>query len=517
MSAKLSAIPILAFFSLFLSGCGGHTHDHEPQAGAGEWPARPQTVWTPLHEFFFENEFAVIGQPATFALHVSNLADGSPRTEGGMSMQFQSGDSSFAVNLSAPARPGIYLTEVSFPAAGAWAWSISLDGDTPTLDGVQVFADEAEALAAAAGLEKEQGGITMLKEQQWPARLLVETAQVREMTDRVPATARVTACRTHTARIPSPTTGILLPPPDAGRTTLGQQVTAGDWLAVLRIPLLGDDRASWEASLAQAKHESHRADAELERAVAAFARIEALHAKQAKSSRELEEARYALASARASQQAGRGIWAAWANAKPGSSMDLPLLAPISGQVIHAPTASGEWTAEGDLLFHIQDLGQLHVAVRVPEADLPRLGSDPRARIPHPNGGAELFLPGPDGILLLAGPQVHPVTHSAEVLYEIPNPGWLRSGMTLAAQLSTGAARQALAVSSSAVVDDAGIAVVFVQVSGESFDRRPIRVGIQDGTRTEILEGVAPGEKVVVDGAYLVHLASLSGVIPEHSH
>ena len=68
-----------------------------------------------------------------------------------------------------------------------------------------------------------------------------------------------------------------------------------------------------------------------------------------------------------------------------------------------------------------------------------------------------------------------------------------------------------------MADDAGIAVVFVQVSGESFDRRPIRVGIQDGTRTEILEGVAPGEKVVVNEAYLVHLASLSGVIPEHSH
>jgi len=73
------------------------------------------------------------------------------------------------------------------------------------------------------------------------------------------------------------------------------------------------------------------------------------------------------------------------------------------------------------------------------------------------------------------------------------------------------------VPSSAIVDAAGIQVIFVQTGGESFARRTIRTGIHDGHRVEILEGLNEGEQVVTDGAYVVHLASLSGSIPEHSH
>jgi multidrug efflux pump subunit AcrA (membrane-fusion protein) len=52
-------------------------------------------------------------------------------------------------------------------------------------------------------------------------------------------------------------------------------------------------------------------------------------------------------------------------------------------------------------------------------------------------------------------------------------------------------------------------VAYVQVSGETFQQRRLRVGESDGTVTEVLEGIRPGEMVVTRGAYQVRLASMS--------
>ena len=531
MSVNSPTLSLLVCSSLLFLSCGEHTHDSSNGHEVAEWPARAQTVWSPRHEFFFENDFAVIGQPAGFALHVSNLSDGSPRETGPMSMIFdwaapgsKGSPEPIRVQLDAPMRSGIYLTDITFPTTGEWYWEATVDGDHTQLQTIIVYADEAAArlagqkIAAQAQADGSPSGeISMLKEQQWPVRLMVETAAVRKLANRVPATARISACRTHTAQIASPTNGTLWAPPQAKRAELGQQVKAGELLAVLRIPLLGDELAGYETSIAKAKQEVTRADAALTRAQSVFNRVEALFAKQAKSKREMEEAQFDLTTAQAAQTASREVLAVWEKAQPGSAMDLPLRAPISGQITHAPTASGEWVAESDLLFHIQDLSQLHVSVRVPETDLPQLGERPTAEIPHPTNGSLLNLPGAGGKLLLAAPTVHPVTHSAEILYEINNPGWLRAGMTLPAHLFTGEVHEALAIPTAAMVDDAGIPTIFVQTGGEAFTRRVVRLGSNDGHHVEILAGLTAGEQVVIDGAYIVHLVSLSGVIPEHSH
>ena len=60
-------------------------------------------------------------------------------------------------------------------------------------------------------------------------------------------------------------------------------------------------------------------------------------------------------------------------------------------------------------------------------------------------------------------------------------------------------------------------MVFVQVSGETFQKRDVKLGIRDGAWTAILSGVAEGERVVTDGAYALLLSTKSGTIPAHGH
>jgi multidrug efflux pump subunit AcrA (membrane-fusion protein) len=76
----------------------------------------------------------------------------------------------------------------------------------------------------------------------------------------------------------------------------------------------------------------------------------------------------------------------------------------------------------------------------------------------------------------------------------------------------------VAVPADAVVDDAGQPIVFVQTGGESFERRPVKVGgPREGGLVHILAGLEAGERIVIRGAHLVRLAALSPQTPGHGH
>jgi multidrug efflux pump subunit AcrA (membrane-fusion protein) len=75
----------------------------------------------------------------------------------------------------------------------------------------------------------------------------------------------------------------------------------------------------------------------------------------------------------------------------------------------------------------------------------------------------------------------------------------------------------LTVPEAALVDDSGASVVFVQTEGESFERRPVRLGIRDAGYVEVLQGLSAGEHDVARGAWSVKLAASSGAVPAHGH
>ena len=94
---------------------------------------------------------------------------------------------------------------------------------------------------------------------------------------------------------------------------------------------------------------------------------------------------------------------------------------------------------------------------------------------------------------------------------------LRIGMAVKAQVFSGDAREAVAIPASAVLDESGATTVFVMTGGESFERRPVRLGRRDGDWVEVVEGLAPGQRVVSRGAYLVKLAATNTGQIGHGH
>jgi membrane fusion protein, heavy metal efflux system len=98
-----------------------------------------------------------------------------------------------------------------------------------------------------------------------------------------------------------------------------------------------------------------------------------------------------------------------------------------------------------------------------------------------------------------------------VVFEVTDAGGLFTfGQLVQVAVPTGGTVTGVVIPNTAIVDDNGTPVAYVQVGGETFERRVLALGASDGRRTHIVDGVRPGEMVVTTGAYQVRLASLSG-------
>jgi membrane fusion protein, heavy metal efflux system len=94
---------------------------------------------------------------------------------------------------------------------------------------------------------------------------------------------------------------------------------------------------------------------------------------------------------------------------------------------------------------------------------------------------------------------------------------LRPGAAIVVTVKAGTPRKVLAVPRKAVVEISTQPFVFVQRGGESFLKRRVKTGISDGTFVEISSGVEPGDRVVTEGGFDIHIASLSGTVESHKH
>ncbi|MCM1075784.1 MAG: efflux RND transporter periplasmic adaptor subunit [Bacteroides sp.] len=76
----------------------------------------------------------------------------------------------------------------------------------------------------------------------------------------------------------------------------------------------------------------------------------------------------------------------------------------------------------------------------------------------------------------------------------------------------------LTVPLSAISEQQGEKFVYVKEDDHAYEKRPVKVGRNDGLRVEILDGISEGDSIVSSGTTFVRLAETSTVVPEgHSH
>ncbi len=455
----------------------------------------------------------VAGQTGRFAVHLTDLKAFKPLLEGKVTVRLeQAGASPQEFSAAAPSRPGIFGIEVAPAKAGRFSMTVLLESaklrDTHALGAVTVYG-RAQEVEAPAG--EEGAAIPYLKEQQWTLDFATEVVAQRPLRAAIRVPAEVRPRTGGEAQISAPLAGQV-----SSRSpipAIGAAVARDQTLALL-IPATPNpaDRPSLESAHAEAQAAWNLARNDRERAerLLAAGAVPAKRLDEAKAAETSAQARLASAEARITQhEASRSSQAGGSD-----SSAFVLRSPINGVLAEVSAVAGSRVESGQALFRVVATDTVFVVGNVPESEASRL---------RQLAGAELEIPGSDqpvraGRMVSVVGVVDPASRTLPVVYEVPNgKRQVAVGQAVFLRLFTGARETAPAVPESAIVDDAGRPVIFVQSAGESFERRPVRIGNRENGYAHILEGVKAGERVVTRGAYQIRLAALSPQIPAHGH
>jgi len=472
------------------------------------------TGWSSNAEAFVEHPPMWAGRNVGFIIYVTDVSDGSARTDGAVTLHgVSSTGNAESTVASKPMRPGVFAAVLTLPEAGEWKLRLEVDGIDVDLGTTTVHPDEESAHHAPA--PATPNGIEFLKEQQWRLGIRTEFVEPKpfEHVIRVPAT--VVAPPDRRAEVSSPLNGRLDCAPGRNLPLPGDMVTAGETLAVVH-PLFSGavaEAAGAEAAVVRAVAANRLAMAEL-------TRVRTLAGEGSASQRRLQEAEAEAERTAADLSTAKRVRdsyrAAGMEATSETGMIL-LTSQVSGVITEIHASLGERVSAGEPILTVLDPSIVWLRGRVPEADMLQLGDNPTATYRLPGTHDRPFhLADDDGLVYLSH-EVNPVTRTAPIIFHHVNRNSLRVGMAVELLVRTSREEHDLVIPHEALVDEDGKMVVFVQLDGETFEKRLITIGGDDGLNAVVRSGLLRGERIVVNSPYSILLAQAGTSVPAHGH
>ena len=190
---------------------------------------------------------------------------------------------------------------------------------------------------------------------------------------------------------------------------------------------------------------------------------------------------------------------------------LEIKAPIDGVIIERKATSGELVDRAKEIYTISDPTQLWAIAEVKERDIAavKVGQD----------AAFTALAFPEtkyhGKVGLVGNQVESGSRTIEVRIAVDNPdGRLKPGMFADVEIVTTILDDVLLISDSSLQTEGDDQIVFVALEGNKFEKRVVKLGLEQSGRVLILDGVKAGEKIVTEGSFILKSEMLKGQLGE---
>jgi Cu(I)/Ag(I) efflux system membrane fusion protein len=175
-------------------------------------------------------------------------------------------------------------------------------------------------------------------------------------------------------------------------------------------------------------------------------------------------------------------------------------APFDGYVMELGARQGAAVEPGATLFQLANLSSVWMIAEVPEAQAAwvKTGNPAEAQVPALPG--ERF----EGKVDYLYPELTQASRTLKVRVVFKNPGeHLRPGMFATAHLRGSTQESVLTVPTEAVIKTGTRSIVIVADDATYFRPAVVRVGAEHGGRSEILEGIQLGQKVVASGQFLI--------------
>lgn len=172
-----------------------------------------------------------------------------------------------------------------------------------------------------------------------------------------------------------------------------------------------------------------------------------------------------------------------------------LRAPFAGHITRRTVELGQTVRGSDALFRLGSFSPLYADVHVAERDVRLVRPGQAALVGFDAGGAESV----EGRVIRISPVVDESTGTIKVTIELNSSNPLfKPGAFVRVDIRTDTRENATIVPRRALREQDGQSFVFLVRDGVAH-RRPVQMGYQRDQAVEILEGVAPGDTLVVAG------------------
>jgi membrane fusion protein, heavy metal efflux system len=242
-----------------------------------------------------------------------------------------------------------------------------------------------------------------------------------------------------------------------------------------------------------------------------YTRAQDLYAHHAIAQQDLEQAEstrtQAQADLNAAEQGMRivGIKNPGDLAKAPSSAQIPVLAPITGEVVDRQVALGQVVQAGQTqAFTISDLRTVWVLANVYQADLEFVKSGEDVVV-QTDAYPDSF----HGKISYVSPALDPSTRTLQARIVVDNPGEkLKRDMYCTVTVTAGVLKNALALPNAAILrDDNNQPFVYAMTADNQFGRRDVTLGEMQGDKTQIVKGISAGDRIVGNGSLFLNFAN----------
>jgi membrane fusion protein, heavy metal efflux system len=459
------------------------------------------TLYTDKSELFVEFKPLIVGQTSKFAAHLTLLGENFlPYTEGTVTVSFIQDGKGIKNTANAPSSPGIFRLALQpvKEGMGRLVFDIQAKGfnDRFIIDSIQVYKDEKMAITAQP-TESGSSDISYLKEQAWKVEFANSPVIKETIYDVVKATGEILSAPGDEVTIAAKSNGIVK---FIGKSNVtGSAIRAGQ----VMFSITGGEIAFENIDAAK-----QSARAELSIAKSEFTRASELIKDKLITQGEFQAAKLRYDQAQiVLNNLGRNY----------NAGGKRLSSPINGFIKSIMVSEGQFVSAGQPLATVTKNQRLVLRADVSLKDADRISTIEEANFTIIQNRMTYNTKNLNAKLLSIGKTTSDNSPYIPVHFQMDSRPGMLPGSFAEIYLKTVPLYNALVIPVSALVEEQGIFYVYVQTEGESFQKRELKLGANDGKKVQVLSGLTEGERVVTKGGYQIKLAQASGILPAHGH
>ncbi|MBK0401842.1 efflux RND transporter periplasmic adaptor subunit [Adhaeribacter sp. BT258] len=367
--------------------------------------------------------------------------------------------------------------------------------DQFVIENIQVYQDEKTAMANQPA-EAAGSDITYLKEQAWKTEFANQEVKKQPFAEVIKTTGQILSAPGDVVVVSAKSDGII----KFGKSGImvGEPVKAGELL--FSVSGSGLTQNNLEASIQEAKTNLSKARSDYQRA-------QELIKDDIISQRDFLEIKTAYSNA---QTAYNTL------SKNYGSGGQRITAPITGYLRNIQVTEGQFVAAGQPIAEVTKNQKLMLRADVSQSYFPKLGSITSARFKMQNSDKIYSTLELNGKVVTYGRSAENNV-TVPVSFEVDMAEGMVPGAFADIYLQTKETKNALVIPISALLEEQGNFYTYVQVSGEGFQKRDLKLGANNGEQVAVLSGISEGERVVTKGGYQIRLSTMSGALPAHGH